>query len=209
MIDRKTIIETARMLKDKGLRYKLGAKAVPPIIPKELDCSGFVRYCYLSAGISVPDGSWHQWHTSKEIDKSELQLADLGFLYDPNKNTDINHIGLYAGDGKWIHCNARTNGISIDEGKAFNYYRRFVNIDSVNEDSVNKDKNALDKKVNWTIPVTEKEKRYAVEAIYALANLGYVTNPQVHIDNLYKNPENWAQWVVLANIAKEYVKNQN
>lgn len=204
MIDRRTIISTAIMLKEKHVRYKLGAKGSPPNIPKELDCSGFVRYCYLSANISVPDGSWHQWHMSKSIDKSELELADLGFLYDPNKNTEINHIGLYAGDGKWIHCNASTNGISLDEGKVFKYYRRFVSIDLVN-----KEENNLDISTKWIIQVSEKEKKYAVEAIYGLANLGYILNPQVHVDNLYKNPENWAQWVVLANIAKEYNKEQN
>ncbi len=199
LIERKTIIETARMLKDKNVGYKLGAKALPPKIPKELDCSGFVRYCYHFAKISVPDGSWHQWHTSRPIDKSELELADLGFLYDPNKNTDINHIGLYAGDGKWIHCNASTKGISLDEGKVFKYYRRFTNIDEVKKDS---GKPVGD--LNWIITVSEKEKAYAVDAIYQLANLGYITNPKVHINNFNKNPENWAQWVVLASIAKDY-----
>ena len=43
-INRQEIIDTARMLKDKHVRYSLGAKAAPPAIPKELDCSGFVRY---------------------------------------------------------------------------------------------------------------------------------------------------------------------
>lgn len=204
MIDRKTIIKTAYLLKDKGIKYKLGAKAVPPNIPKELDCSGFVRYCYLFADISVPDGSWHQWHMSSPIEKGELELADLGFLYDPNKNTEINHIGLYAGDGNWIHCNASTNGISVDDGRVFKHYRKFVNIDNTS-----KEDNSHESSTKWIITVSEKEKKYAVEAIYALANLGYITNPQVHIENLYNNPENWAQWVVLANIAKEYGKNQN
>ena len=61
----------------------------------------------------------------------------------------------------------------------------------------------------WMITVTEKEKQYAVDSIHVLADLGYILNPSVHIKNLYDSPENWAQWVVLANMAKEFGKKQS
>lgn len=204
-INRQEIIDTARMLKDKHVRYSLGAKAVPPAIPKELDCSGFVRYCYLAAGIAVPDGSWHQWHVSEPIDKSQLEIADLGFLYDPNKNSEINHIGLYFGAGKWIHCSFSAKGVTVDDGKVFKYFRRFINLSKVPEKHLDSSPNPP----KWMITVTEKEKQYAVDSIYVLADLGYILNPSVHIKNLYDSPENWAQWVVLANMAKEFGKKQS
>ncbi len=87
-VTRREIIDTAKLLKENFVNYRIGAKAVPPIIPKELDCSGFVRYCYLSVGISVPDGSWHQWYASEPVEKTQIKIADLGFMFDPNKNSE-------------------------------------------------------------------------------------------------------------------------
>ena len=128
MTKRQKIIETGKMLKSKGVHYKLGAKAIPPHIPTHLDCSGFVRYCYLAAGLKVPDGTYHQWQGSEPV--KDLQVGDIGIMKDPAElHGKVNHIGIYIGDGFWMHCNYSRNGITIEKTKIFKYHRRFKNVD--------------------------------------------------------------------------------
>lgn len=121
------IIETGKMLKSKNVRYELGAKAVPPNIPKFLDCSGFVRYCFLAAGIKVPDGTYHQFNASIPISVNELKVGDIGFLQLPT-DKGINHIGIYMGNSQWMHCNYSRNGITIEKTNMFKYIRRFKGV---------------------------------------------------------------------------------
>ena len=120
------VVATGKMLRQQGVKYELGAKATPPNIPKSLDCSGFVRYCFLSAGYKVPDGTYHQFHDSVSV--SNLQFGDIGFLQLPTEK-GINHIGIYVGDGLWMHCNYSRNGITIEKTNMFKYIRRFRGVE--------------------------------------------------------------------------------
>ena len=120
------IIETGKILKAKGVKYELGAKAVPPNIPTKLDCSGFVRYCFLSAGVFIPDGTYHQFNASLPVDK--VRVGDVGFLQLPTQK-GINHVGIYVGDGLWMHCNYSRNGITIEKTNMFKYIRRFRGVE--------------------------------------------------------------------------------
>lgn len=126
MNKREKIVQTAKMLKGKEVTYKLGAKAIPPSIPKSLDCSGFVRYCYLSAGVNIPDGTYHQFENSIPINRENLLPGDIGIMENPsNLGKRTNHIGIYLGGGYWIHCNYSRNGITIEKTDIFKYARRF------------------------------------------------------------------------------------
>lgn len=129
------VVATGKMLKQKGITYELGAKAVPPNIPKSLDCSGFVRYCFLSAGYKVPDGTYHQFNESVSV--SNLQFGDIGFLQLPSEK-GINHIGIYLGDGVWMHCNYSRNGITIEKTNMFKYGRRFKVVEMEDDEVVEK-----------------------------------------------------------------------
>lgn len=132
---RNKIVEEGRKLKKSGVKYKLGAKATPPIIPEFLDCSGFVRYCFRAANIKIPDGTYYQFLASKKIEEKELRIGDVGFLYSPSelKKGTINHVGIYIGDGTWMHCNYSRNGITIENTKMFRHFRRFDIDESVSE----------------------------------------------------------------------------
>ena len=128
MQKRQKIIETGKKLKLKGVRYKLGAKAIPPQVPVYLDCSGFVRYCYLSAGLRVPDGTYYQWKDSEPV--NNLQVGDIGIMRDPAElHGKVNHIGIYIGDGMWMHCNYSRDGVTIEKTNIFKYHRKFKNVD--------------------------------------------------------------------------------
>lgn len=126
MSKRKQIVSAGKILQSHNVQYKLGAKALPPNVPTHLDCSGFVRYCYRVADIQIPDGTYYQWQDSKEITSDELQIGDVGFLYNPTTlGKRTNHIGIYVGSGMWMHCNYSRNGITIERTTMFRFLRRF------------------------------------------------------------------------------------
>lgn len=124
-MDINKIIETGKKLKEAGVKYELGAKAMPPSIPSVLDCSGFVRYCFAAGGAKVPDGTYYQFLGSKKVE--ELKIGDVGFRYSPSelKRGTINHVGIYVGEGLWMHCNYSRNGVTIEKTDFFKHYRRF------------------------------------------------------------------------------------
>jgi hypothetical protein len=190
IVNRQKIIDTALMLQANKVKYKLGAKAVPPSIPKLLDCSGFVRYCYLGAGQDVPDGTYYQFNSSNPVKHADLRVGDIGFLHDPGQTRGTNHIGIYAGDGKWLHCNYSRNGITLEKTNIFPYTRRFkgVNFSSVD----------LTKEEDADM-ATDKEKKYGKLAIENLHKNG-VINSTEHIDDLDGDMPAWKAWVVLNNI---------
>ena len=196
MINRNKILDAALMLKSKNIKYKLGAKAMPPSIPKVLDCSGFVRYCYKIAGVDIPDGTWYQWHASNSIKVSDLKIGDLGFKHDPGFERGINHIGIYAGDGKWIHCNASRNGITLEKTTIFPYARRIKGVSFTNV-KPEEDEGMARK------PVSQKELDYGIAAINNLAKLKIINSPEKHIADLKEYPWDWKMWVVQNNIAEK------
>lgn len=104
--------------------YWLGGKSSHGGAPDgPLDCSGFVDWVYVQCfGVTVGNGGGSisggmatsgtgiQWYASDPIEKTDLQVGDLGFLKDPAdvKSGQYNHVGIYLGNvgGKdyWIHC---------------------------------------------------------------------------------------------------------
>ena len=195
MINRNKILDGALMLKSKNIKYKLGAKAMPPTIPKALDCSGFVRYCYLVAGQDVADGTYYQFNSSNSIKHADLRVGDLGFMQTPD-SPGTNHVGIYAGDGKWIHCNFSRNGITLEKTNIFPYARRFKGISFTNV-KIEEDEDMARK------PVSQKELDYGIDAINNLAKLKIINSPERHIADLKEYPWDWKMWVVQNNIAEK------
>jgi gamma-D-glutamyl-L-lysine dipeptidyl-peptidase len=67
------------------------------------DCSGFVQMLYRRMGVFLPRDSKDQanWSGFKEIDIEALTPGDLIFW---GKSAEkINHVGMYIGDGNFIH----------------------------------------------------------------------------------------------------------
>ncbi len=71
--------------------------------PSGFDCSGLVYYVLNSVGISVPRSLAQQQTMGVYVPKSELQPGDI--VYFQNTYTSgISHVGIYAGNGKFIHA---------------------------------------------------------------------------------------------------------
>lgn len=89
---RNQLIETAKQY--IGTPYVYGGSS-----PAGFDCSGFVKYVYDKMGIALPRTSYEQAATGTKISLEELQPGDIVcFGY-----SSINHVGIYVGDGQYIH----------------------------------------------------------------------------------------------------------
>lgn len=97
-----------------------------------LDCSGYVaRIFKYSLGIELPMmcAGYFIYKESNEwemIDKEYLKPGDIGILNDTTKN---NHMGIYAGDGKWFE-NSIVYGVQLTNYNKFKYFFRIKNIDA-------------------------------------------------------------------------------
>ncbi|QIR39966.1 C40 family peptidase [Tolypothrix sp. PCC 7910] len=79
------------------------------------DCSGLMQAAFVSVGIWLPRDAYQQEAFTQPITIAELAPGDLIFFGTPQKAT---HVGLYLGDGRYIHSSGKDqgrNGIGIDQ----------------------------------------------------------------------------------------------
>ncbi|MCX0386765.1 NlpC/P60 family protein [Clostridium perfringens] len=103
-----------------------GGRTQADIDAGRFDCSSFVHYCYASAGIQLGDRgnavTFSLVNMGKKIDPSDMKRGDIIFF---NTYTYNGHIGIYLGDGKFLH-DGSTKGVWINSlnepywAKAFN-----------------------------------------------------------------------------------------
>lgn len=86
-----------------GVRYIYGGAS-----PSGFDCSGFTMYVYAQFGYSLPHGANRQLSYGTPISKGDLQPGDLVFFYgtDGGDSSSASHVGLYVGDGTFIHASS-------------------------------------------------------------------------------------------------------
>lgn len=76
------------------------------------DCSGLVYYIAKCFGYSIPHGSTSQYSYGTYVEKSDLQPGD--FVFFENTYTEgISHVGIYLGDGDFIHASGSETGVKI------------------------------------------------------------------------------------------------
>ena len=71
-------------------------------LSKGVDCSGFVYSVMKNFGISLNRSSYSMVSNGVAVSKSELQAGDLVF-FNSGGNSRICHVGIYMGDGNYIH----------------------------------------------------------------------------------------------------------
>ena len=105
------------------LGYKYVAGGTSP--ETGFDCSGFTTYIYKHFGISLNRTSKDQIKNGVEVEKSALQLGDL-VIFNDNSNTVIGHVGIYIGDGNFIHASNPSEGVKITSLNTSYYQKRYV-----------------------------------------------------------------------------------
>lgn len=89
-----------------GVPYVFGGTT-----PGGFDCSGYVRYVFANAGISLPRTADVQYEVGTPVSSSDLRAGDLVYFstYEPGPS----HVGIYLGDGNFIHASS-SRGVRVD-----------------------------------------------------------------------------------------------
>jgi len=88
------------------------------------DCSGLVRYVFKTAlGIELPRISREQAQGGLPVKQQELTPGDLVFFSRSGKG--INHVGIYLGDGRFVHAPRRGRNVSISKLEGY-WHKRFL-----------------------------------------------------------------------------------
>jgi cell wall-associated NlpC family hydrolase len=101
-----------------GVPYRYGGSS-----PAGFDCSGLVYYSYASAGISIPRTTSGQWAQMSTVKNTEMRAGDLLFFEISGK---MSHVGLYLGDGRFVHAPSSGRAVSIESLDSRFYSDAFV-----------------------------------------------------------------------------------
>jgi cell wall-associated NlpC family hydrolase len=104
----------------RGARYSYGSGG-----GGSFDCSGFTRFVYRRAlGVNLPHSSSGQFNYGRKVSRSQLKPGDLLFFH--TFRSGISHVGIYVGNGKFVHAANPRRGVTIDSLNGGFYGSRLV-----------------------------------------------------------------------------------
>ena len=105
-----------------GCRYVRGGQG-----PRKFDCSGFVYYVYKHFGYDLKPGARNQWSLLDErISRDELLPGDLLFFSRNGRASSIFHVGIYIGDGQFVHAANSSDGLIVTDIDHAWYVNRYL-----------------------------------------------------------------------------------
>lgn len=121
------VVEYAK--KFLGVKYVYGGTS-----PKGFDCSGFTQYVLSNSGVDLERVAANQATQGTSVKRANLKAGDLVFFDTDGGHNYICHVGIYIGEGNFIHCSSgrsthRVTVSNLSEGFYSDSYmtaRRFV-----------------------------------------------------------------------------------
>jgi peptidoglycan endopeptidase LytE len=101
-----------------GVPYKLGGSTL-----KGIDCSAFVKKIYEIFNIQLPRTTREQFSIGKKVEKHQLEEGDLVFFRERGNRA---HVGIYVGDGQFVHASSYSREVKIDFLDTPYYSQRFL-----------------------------------------------------------------------------------
>jgi len=102
-----------------GARYRNGG--TDPI--EGFDCSGLAFYAYGQAGYRIPRTSQEQFRAARKIALGDADAGDLVFFQDQEK---LSHVGIYLGDGRFVHAPASGQQVTVARLDSAYYQQHLV-----------------------------------------------------------------------------------
>jgi cell wall-associated NlpC family hydrolase len=91
-----------------GVPYRSGGTS-----SSGMDCSGLVVTVFEKFGVALPRTSHDLAEFGAKVDRSQLEPGDLVF-FRTSGSTRITHVGIYSGDGEFIHASTRSRRVKYD-----------------------------------------------------------------------------------------------
>jgi cell wall-associated NlpC family hydrolase len=104
--DRQEIVRFARSF--VGTPYRSGGTS-----RNGVDCSGLIVAVYREFDIRLPRTSLDQSRAGDRVNRSKIRPADLVF-FKTSRSRPVSHVGIYIGDGKFIHASTSAHKVRID-----------------------------------------------------------------------------------------------
>jgi hypothetical protein len=102
-----------------GVKYRWGGMSRET----GMDCSGFVKSVYALCGVDLPRTSAEQFRQGQAVAPGELSAGDLVFF---GRNHRVRHVGIYLGEGKFIHAPQSRETIRISSLEERSALRGFL-----------------------------------------------------------------------------------
>ncbi|WP_330585676.1 XkdQ/YqbQ family protein [Clostridioides difficile] len=114
-----TVIAEAK--KHLGKPYKWGGNG-----PSNFDCSGLMVYCFKKVNVTLPRTSRQQATKGKKAEKNNLQAGDLVFFSSKGSKGTIDHVGMFIGNGEFIHAPHTGDVVKISKLSGNYYTKNYV-----------------------------------------------------------------------------------
>lgn len=88
------------------------------------DCSGLARYVHERAGLAIPRTAAEQQRAARPVPLAELAPGDLVFFR--VRRRGIDHVGVYAGGGRFVHAPRAGQAVAYGELSRGFYARHLV-----------------------------------------------------------------------------------
>jgi murein DD-endopeptidase len=88
------------------------------------DCSGLALYVYQRAGVSIPRTAREQQAAARPVPLGQIVPGDLVFFRIRSRH--INHVGIYAGAGRFIHAPHAGEAVTYGDLSSGYYRKRLV-----------------------------------------------------------------------------------
>jgi cell wall-associated NlpC family hydrolase len=99
-----SVVESAAA--EMGTAYRLGGAT-----SGGFDCSGLIQYAYAQHGIALPRTSAEQAEVGSAVARRIEALRPGDILTFSNSGGPVTHVGLYVGDGRFVH--SATRGVQL------------------------------------------------------------------------------------------------
>jgi cell wall-associated NlpC family hydrolase len=89
------------------------------------DCSGLAMTVYELNGLGLPRTAGEQYEAGTSVEREDLMKGDLVF-FNISSGDKVTHVGIYTGDGQFIHAPGRGKKIRYDSLSGSYYLKRYA-----------------------------------------------------------------------------------
>jgi cell wall-associated NlpC family hydrolase len=89
------------------------------------DCSGLAMTVYQLNGLDLPRSSKEQYEAGTPVERDSLLKGDLVFFATSGRDK-VTHVGIYVGEGRFIHAPGRGKNIRVDPLSRSYYKKRYL-----------------------------------------------------------------------------------